>query len=168
MTDTLHQPATKPTHQAPPRVPGYFFLGNMPEIQNNALNFYTRAAIEYGEVVQLQAGPFPMYMLNHPDHIQYVLQDNNRNYDKNNFGNRLLKSVLGNSLFTSDGDFWRRQRRLMQPAFHRQRIAALGEMMTATTAKTLERWQTTARSGQPLDVPVEMMHLTLSIISQAM
>lgn len=167
MTDTLH-PSTPVARKLAPRVPGRFFWGNMSEIQNNALNFYTRVALDYGEVVHLQAGPFPMYQLNHPDHIQYVLQDNNRNYDKNNFGNDLLRAPLGNGLLTSDGDFWRRQRRLMQPAFHRQRIMALGEMMTAATAQMLERWRPYAQNGQALDLPHEMMHLTLSIISQAL
>lgn len=167
MTDTL-RPSTPITRRLAPRVPGRFFWGNMPEIQNNALNFYTRTALEFGDVVHIQAGPFPMYQLNHPDHIQYVLQDNNRNYDKNNFGNDLLKAPLGNGLLTSDGDFWRRQRRLMQPAFHRQRIAALGERMTAATAQTLERWRANAHNGQSLDIATEMMQLTLSIISQAL
>ncbi|MGG7380769.1 cytochrome P450, partial [Escherichia coli] len=66
-----------------------------------------------------------------------------------------LKLILGNGLFTSDGDFWRRQRRLAQPAFHRRRVAAFGELMTDATLAMLERWRPRVVQGQPLDVAAE-------------
>jgi cytochrome P450 len=96
------------------------------------------------------------------------LQDNNRNYSKNTFQYNLLKSVTGEGLLTSDGDTWLRQRRLSQPAFHRERIAALGDQMAATTGELLERWQVYASSGQPVDVAAEIMHVALAIVGRAL
>jgi cytochrome P450 len=76
--------------------------------------------------------------------------------------------ILGNGLFTSDGDFWRRQRRLAQPAFHRRRVAAFGDLMTDATLAMLERWRPSMAQRQPLDVATEFMHLTLEVATRAL
>ena len=76
-------------------------------------------------------------MLYHPDHVKHVLQENNRNYWKGNLIAR-VKPLIGEGLFTSEGDFWRRQRRLAQPAFHRQRIEELATIMSTAGARMLE------------------------------
>jgi cytochrome P450 len=68
----------------------------------------------------------------------------------------------------SDGDLWRRQRQLIQPAFHRERITALGEMMVACTRALIERWHVQARSGRSLDVAEEMSKLALEIVAKAL
>lgn len=150
----------------PPLIPGHWLWGSMPDIRQNALNFYTRAALEYGDVLRLRTGPFISYMLNNPDHIKYVLQDNHRNYDKETFTNRLIKPVVGEGLLTSEGSLWLQQRRLMQPAFHRQRIAELTTTMTNCTAAMLDRWRNL--EGQSFDVVGEMMRLTLDIVSKTL
>jgi cytochrome P450 len=123
------------------------------------------AARQYGDVVCLDPQAHQIYLLSHPDHIKHVLQDNYRNYrrDADTF-----KLMVGEGLIVSEGDFWLRQRRLMQPAFHRQQIASLLPTMTGVTAAMLERWQTAAESGQPLDIVAEMMRLTMSIIVKTM
>ena len=71
-------------------------------------------------------------------------------------------------MLTSDGDTWLRQRRLSQPAFHRERIAALSGQMAATTGELLERWQVYASNGQPVDVAAEMMRVALAIVGRAL
>jgi cytochrome P450 len=81
---------------------------------------------------------------------------------------QLLYPLVGQGLLTSDGDAWLRQRRLMQPAFHRQRIAALGQMMVDETLAALARWQDPAQRGAPIAVDQEMMRLTLSIVGKAL
>ena len=81
---------------------------------------------------------------------------------------QLLYPLVGQGLLTSDGDAWLRQRRLMQPAFHRQRIAALGQMMVEETLAVLARWQAPAQQGVPIAVDQEMMRLTLSIVGKAL
>jgi cytochrome P450 len=79
-----------------------------------------------------------------------------------------MKPMMGEGLLTSDGDFWRRQRRLSQPAFHRQQIGAFAGTMTSIAEEMLERWQPVAARGQLIDVSAEMIRLTLSIVSKTL
>jgi hypothetical protein len=81
------------------------------------------------------------YFFNHPDHIKHVLQDNNHNYSKQHRVTDLPKPFVGEGLLTSDGEVWRRRRRLAQPAFHRQRLALLATLMTEATQEMLQRWE---------------------------
>ncbi len=168
MTDTVHTSTGARPRRLPPEAPGHWLWGNLPAIQRDGLGYYMRSAMEHGDVVRMRVGPYGMVMLNHPDHIRHVLQDNNHNYDKNNFGNNLLRPVVGNGLLLSEGDFWRRQRRLMQPMFHRQRIAALGRTMTGCAAETLAAWEARLAAGRPFDMADDMMRLTLSIVSRSL
>src|SRR5690606_18817407 len=78
------------------------------------------------------------------------------------------KPLLGNGLLTSEGEFWLRQRRLAQPAFHREHIASLAEVMTSVTDGMLRRWEGYARTSRTLDVADEMMKLTLTIVTRAL
>ena len=121
----------------------------------------------FGDVVCTRAVPFRSLFLAHPDHIKHVLQDNARNYVKGIVIAR-LKVVIGDGLFTSEGDFWRRQRRLSQPAFHRDHLAGFATTMTETTAAMLDRWTARARTGAPFDVSAEMSGLTLGIVGRAL
>ena len=121
----------------------------------------------FGDVVCIRAVPFRSLFLAHPEHIKHVLQDNARNYVKGIVIAK-MKVVIGEGLFTSEGDFWRRQRRLSQPAFHRDRLAGFATAMTETTAAMLDRWASRARSGAPFDVAADMSALTLGIVGRAL
>ncbi len=158
-------PVSSHISKAIPGPGGYPLLTVWPKVWWNPLGFFMEMARRYGDVVCLESGAQPTYLLSHPAHVQYILQDNYRNYRKYI---DMFKPLLGEGLATSEGDFWLRQRRLMQPAFHRHRIAALVPAMTETTAAMLERWQSVARRGEPLDIGAEMMRLTLSIIVKTM
>src|SRR5579883_840609 len=103
--------------------------------------------------------------LNHPDYIEHVLLTNHRNYTKSLFLRRVLGPLLGDGLLISEGEFWRRQRRIAAPAFHHKRIAEFVAVMAASTASLLERWR--GRS-EAFDVAPEMMALTLDIIARTM
>ncbi len=146
---------------------GHPLLGVLPDFRRDPLGLCLNTARQYGDVVRLRFAWNNIYFFNHPDHTQHVLQENNRNYKRPTVSNDLFKLASGENLFTSDGDYWLRQRRLMQPAFHRQRIAAFGTLMTETTLAMLDRWRAVP-SGQPLDIEQEMMRLTLSIVGQAL
>ena len=130
--------------------------------------FLRRAAARYGDVLRYPLGPLAVYLVSHPDGVRRILQDNARNYSKDTFQYNLLAAITGHGLLTSDGDLWLRQRRLIQPAFHRQRIASFGPLMTDAAEKMLARWQRHADSGRPLDVAAEMMHVTLKIVGKAL
>jgi cytochrome P450 len=141
--------------------------GILARMQREPLRFYLDARARFGDVFRYQVGRFVFHLLSHPDHVKHVLQDDNKNYPKSRFYD-LVRLVTGEGLVVSEGDYWRRQRRLMQPAFQRQRLAALGTMMTETAAALVERWPPHAASGQPLDIFPEMMHLTLTVVARAL
>ncbi len=105
----------------------------------------------------------PAYLLNHPDLVEEVLVTQYRNFVKSSAYRRGLR-ILGNGLLTSEGDFWQRQRRLCQPAFHQERIAAYGKIMVAYTDRLLDQWQ----DGEVRDIHQEMMHLTAAIAAKTL
>jgi cytochrome P450 len=147
----------------PPGPKGHLLGNNLREYARDPLGFLSRCAREYGDVVGLRFMGQNLYLLSDPDLIEYVLVEHNRNFTKT----RILKRnrrLLGDGLLTSEGGFWRRQRRLAQPAFHRKRVAAYGEVMVAFAERSLETW----RDGQTIDVHEEMMHLTLEIVAKCL
>ena len=112
----------------PPGPRGYPLLGVLPQLRSNPLGTFLDAADRYGDVVYLKAGPYHGYQLSGPDEIRHVLQENYRSYHKSPLYER-LKDVAGDGLVTSEDATWLRQRRLAQPAFHRERLAAMVETM---------------------------------------
>lgn len=132
------------------------------------LDFLLSAARDYGPVVGFRWLNRRSLLLDHPDHIEYVLRTNNRNYLKSK-NYEPVKLVVGEGLIVSEGDFWRRQRRLAQPAFHRKRIAGLASLMVAETEAMLERWASSPQGcGEPFDVHREIGSLTLRIVAKAL
>src|SRR5439155_3876722 len=94
--------------------------------------------------------------------------DNHENYSKGTFINNLFKQAIADGLLTSEGEDWWRQRRLMQPAFYRERVARIGDGVTEATLAMAERWGSNVRTGEPLDVAAEMGSLTLRITTRAL
>ena len=138
-------------------------IGYLREFRHDPPAFLTKLAREHGDVVHFKLGPQDMYLLNHPDYIRDVLVTNNRNFVKSR-GMQMAKKFLGESLLTSEGEFHRRQRRLAQPAFHRQRINSYADAMIDHAFRTRERWQ----DEETLDMWQEMMRLTLSIVGKTL
>jgi cytochrome P450 len=135
----------------------------MRSFQRDPLTFLEKAAREYGDIVHFRLGPDHMYLLNHPDTIKDLLVTDSRKFHKG----RALKranTLLGNGLLTSEDEFHLRQRRLVQPAFHRQRLASYASVMADYAARTGERWQ----DGETVDVHQQMMRLTLAIVGKTL
>ena len=151
----------------PPGPRGYPILGVLPQLRSDPIGTFLRAADRYGDVVHLKAGRYHGFLLTAPPDIKHVLQDNARNYHKSPLYERLRDS-LGNGLLTSEDSFWLRQRRLAQPAFHRQRLTAMAETMVSCTEQRLERWEHIASNGETIDFVAEMMALTQAIIVRTM
>jgi cytochrome P450 len=166
MTTTTLQQQPETTPRIPPAI-GRFPLGVLPQFRRDPLALYVGALQEHREVVRMRFGPRYSYAIFHPDLVKHILVDNNKNYIRNRVGNELLKQIIGLNLLTSDGDFWLRQRRLMQPAFHRQRIAGFGPLITASAAAMLARWDQLA-AGEYVDISHEMMQTTLQVVGQAL
>jgi cytochrome P450 len=132
-------------------------------LNNNPLEYFTRIAREYGDIAGLRVLNFKTIFINHPDLIEEVLVTNARNYSKGKVL-RANRHVVGEGLLTSEGDFWLRQRRLAQPAFHRARIASYAATMVEYTLRMLDDW----RGGKEFDAHQEMMRLTLQIVGKTL
>ena len=115
----------------------------------------------------MKAGRYDGFLVTDPADIRHVLQDNARNYHKSPLYDR-LRDTLGNGLLTSEDALWLRQRRLAQPAFHRQRVVAMADTMVDSTEQMLERWNGLATRGETVDLVDEMMALTQAIIVRTM
>jgi cytochrome P450 len=139
----------------------------LPAVRRDPTGVFTAAAARYGEVVFFRIGPRRGYLLTNPSDVRHVLQDNARNYRKSPLYEK-LRIFLGNGLLTSEGEFWLRQRRIAQPAFHRQKIAALADVMTGAACEVAAQWAPVAASGGVLDVEDEMMRLTRTVVLRAL
>jgi cytochrome P450 len=143
-------------------------LRSLTELRDNPLTFLQQAAATYGELVHFKLGPWNAFVLTRPEDIQHVLQENNRNYTKDTIQYNALADVTGRGLLTSDGEPWLRQRRRMQPAFHRQRVQGFGPLMLEAAAGKAADWEAAAQSGALIDVDREMMELALEILGKAL
>jgi cytochrome P450 len=137
----------------------------LPHMQKGPHAFFLRTALEHGGVAQL--GRPDRLLVTHPEGIKHVLLDHQHNYIKGKYAER-LRLLIGNGLPVSDGEFWLRQRHLMQPAFHRQRLASLATVITDTIASMLQRWQATAARDRPRDIAMEMRRLAQESIVKTM
>jgi cytochrome P450 len=132
----------------------------MPEFNRDSLAFITRCR-KYGDVVRARFFYLSAYFLYNPVDIEEVLSTNAKNFRKSrSLHSNFFQRLVGNGLVTSEGDFWRRQRRLAQPAFHRQRISSYGETMVNYAERTISDWH----DGELRDIHRDMMRLTLEIV----
>src|SRR5262245_38376789 len=127
------------------------------------LAFITTLARTYGDLVTYRIGGETIFLVNDPAEVKEILVTQNRNFTKSR-GLERVKRLLGNGLLTSEGAEHLRQRRLMQPAFHRERIAGYGETMVMYADRARSGW----REGETLDLAQEMMRLTLSIAGKTL
>lgn len=132
-------------------------------MRKDFLGFLTTTARTYGDAAGFHLGRQGLVLLNHPDLVRDVLVTNQKSFAK---GRALeqARQVLGNGLLTSEGEFHLRQRRLAQPAFHRDRIAAYGASFVEYASRCSARW----RDGQQLDMHAEMMRLTLAVVGKTL
>ncbi|MFI5454866.1 MAG: cytochrome P450 [Isosphaerales bacterium] len=153
----------QPRNQGPPGPPQTWLFGNLKEFGRDQLGTMTGWAREYGDVVSARFGSKRVVFVNHPELVEEVLVNQNRKFIKH-YRLRETKRTLGHGLLTSEGEFWRSQRKLAQPAFHRERIAAYAQFMVGYTERMLESWV----DGQARDVQDDMMRLTLEIVAKTL
>lgn len=124
---------------------------------------------EYGDIIEIipDKRKSPAFLLNHPEHIKHVLIGNHRNYSKG-VGFERVAMLLGNGIIVSDGDFWKSQRRMIQPVFHRKIITAQALMMQQCNERKLAQWLLKARSGETINLTEEMSELALEVILRAL
>ena len=144
----------------------YPLVGSIPELLKDPFNYFFGAQREFGDVFPYRIGSRPLYFVAHPDDIKHVLLDNYKNYRKHTAYDK-IKPLVGEGLLTSEGETWLANRRLAQPVFHRQRIAAFGTLMTDECETMMARWEQFG-VGEAFDVSAEMMRLTLTVVGKAL
>lgn len=142
----------------------HWFLGVAKDFRADILGYLVKAMNTHGEIYQIPLPLKTVIAVHNADYIKHVLVNNNKNYIKD-FPTRRLSLALGNGLLTSEGDFWRRQRRIAQPAFHRERLQGMVEMMVKRTEELVKEWE---KVEEPLDVSKEMMVLTSDIAAETL
>ena len=146
-----------------------FFSGGVRELVRAPHRFFLQLTRDYGDIVQYRAMPEQAYLINHPEFVKQVLVSNGRNYDKETHLNKhMLSAVTGQGLLTSENPLWRKQRRLIQPFFHRSYLVNFADLMVEATNEMLARVDVYARQNEPFDIASEMMTLTLNIVARAL
>ena len=164
MTSSI-PPGERPTLPArthlPPGPPGHWLWGHVTGFRTDRLNFMRQVAKDYGGVVALRLAHRRIWIVTEPAVIEAVLITRAREFRKH-FALRLNQGILNNGLLTSEGDFWLRQRRLAQPAFHRSHIATYVPTFVEHTMRMLAQW----KAGENRDILDDMMSLTMRIASR--
>ena len=155
----------KTEQRAPARPPGpnLGFVDGFRTFRRDALGFLLRTARTYGDVAWFRVGPYDLYLLSHPDHVRDVLVAGHHAVVKSRILQEARK-ILGDGLLTSEGDSHKRNRRLLQPVFHHQRIETYGEVMADYASRASGRWN----DGAEVDLHAELMALTLAIVGKTL
>ncbi|MEM7678538.1 MAG: cytochrome P450, partial [Myxococcota bacterium] len=145
-----------------PSPPGHWLAGHMSMVHKDVFKFFTDCKTEYGDIVRTRFWTVPGLQLTHPDDVHELFVRRNHALKKP-IDFWILRWLVGRGLLTSEGETWRRQRRLIQPTFAADRIRQLGDVVLAQTVEHLQRWSPTPS----MDVAHEMWQISLRIAAQA-
>ena len=123
------------------RPPGRPLLRLPAAFRADPIGLLMAARRDHGDLVRLRLGGITAHLVSHPRGIRHVLQTRHQHYTKRTRGIAKLREILGNGLLTNDGDSWLRQRRTLQPAFHRERVQGFSALMARATSRMLEGWE---------------------------
>ena len=149
-----------------PLTSGLAMLGKLPLARHDLLLFFEGLRAQYGDIYRLNLGFGQPIMLNHPRHAQHVFIDHSRTYVKTGVFWNSIRTLIGNGLIVSEGDFWLRQRRMMQPHFHMKRLAKLTAVMVAAIAESFDAWE--QRVNCTFDVSPAWNAITMNVMTKAM
>lgn len=151
---------TVPTPDTSAAVPS---VGIRPALFRDPYRFVMDTAAAHDGLVRLGAGPMDIYIVSHPDYVRRILVTNASNYVKGSMM-KPFRAALGNGLVTSEGDHWKRQRRLMQPAFHVAQLRRMEGHIVACVERAIERWETIALSVRPTNFLDDCIELNVEVI----
>ena len=152
-----------PPQSRPPSMKGRPLIGVLPQFRKNAPEFLLQAQRQHGDLVHLKLGPQNIYAVANPEWIRDILVTHQSNFTKSRMLQR-AKVLLGEGLLTSEAEFHTRQRRLVQPAFHRDRLAGYAASMVECASACRDQWQ----SGVTYDIAREMNRVTLAIVARTL
>ena len=156
--------ASSPAGEHPPGPDSQFDIGSTEDSLERMRELFAR----YGDIYRVYAPGRKSYtyVIHHPDDVKRVLVSNHKNYTKG-VGLDRVKILLGNGIMTSEGDFWRRQRYMMQPMFHRRVITEFARVIDQANDRFIDRWESQAARGESVNVTDDMSALTLDIVLRA-
>jgi cytochrome P450 len=141
--------------------------GDLAALARDACGEFVRRSRQ-GGVVPLKIGLARGHLVSDPTLIRHVLLDNIDNYDKHTPAFDAVRVVLGNGMLTSEGAFWKRQRRIAQPAFLGESVRHFGPIISRLAAETADEWERAAGAGEPADACADMMKVTLRVVAEAL
>ncbi len=152
----------------PPKARGLPLVGVLPAFMRRPFDFLLEARERYGDIYRADLGPLSLVVLNHPHHAEHMLVEHGRNYIRGGAIYEGSRSFIGDGLLTNDGPFWLRQRRMMQPHFHRKRLTGLTTLMAATIGEELATWEPVARAGQTFNLTPAFGRITMKVTVRAL
>jgi cytochrome P450 len=141
--------------------------GDLAALAADPLGEFVRRSRQ-GGVVPLKIGLTRGHLVSDPVVVRHVLLDNIDNYDKRTPAFDAVRVVLGNGMFTSGGSFWKRQRRIAQPAFHGESVRHFAPIISRLAAETADEWERAAGAGEPVDACTDMMRVTLRVVAETL
>jgi len=159
---------TKETQKnTPPKSKGHWLFRDLRELTKSPLKYAIKYQAKYGDLFEVDSLSHKVMFASHPDIAKHLLVDNNKAYFKS-FDYEILKLVLGEGLISSDGNFWLKQRRLAQPAFHKKRLDMMFEIMRDETALFCERLDQYQQNGSSFNINVELTKVTIDIVAKTL
>lgn len=154
--------------RSPPVARHVPLLGAIPFLVPRSLDYFVEAREACGDIFTVDLALMRLIVLTNPSHAQHVLRDRARSYGKGNAIWNTIRVLLGNGLPVSEGAFWLRQRRMIQPHFHSARLAAMSALMIEAIDEAMAGWDALATTGQPVDLAREMPRMTMRVIVKTM
>lgn len=151
-----------PNHQ-PPEPKSSSFGGYKTDYFRNPFSFLSKCVEEYGDIVLLDVGNYKFYLISSLDYIEQILVKNSSNFGKSDSG-KLMYKILGNGLVSSEGNFWQRQRKLVQPAFHHKHLVNFQDLILSSTNRSIANWE----SGETREIYQEIKDLIVENMMEIM
>lgn len=154
--------------QAPGPIGLQAWLRRPKTLRDQSITYLTMLWQTYGDIVRFRLGVDWIYMVVNPRHVRHILFEQNANYGRDTRGFRALRPLFGNGLFTSVGNLWRHQRRIIQPTFHHDQIKGFTATMIDAAEQLIDRWAEPAGTGQVIDMNFEMSTVALQIVAETL
>ncbi len=152
----------------PPGPDLFTTLRDLQPMLNFPVPYWQKWRETYGNAFHLPLGPESVFFFFHADHVEHILGTHQKNFLRGGRGYDLLRLIQGNGLLTSDGPFWRAQRKRMQPAFHRKNVEKFTSTVVRLTSEMLDRWEEFARKAEPLDLYRDLIWLAILVVGEVL
>ena len=161
-------PSASSPRELPPRAPDYPLVGVLPRLVRNPDSFLRETQRTCGDIFSMSLGFTDTIAVAHPRHAQHILVDKAKNYTKTGPMWDSMRTFMGNALPISEGAYWKRQRKLVQPAFHHQRVSLMADNLVTIIDEHLGEWEAAARSGSPLETSSAVLRMAMGVMVRSL